>query len=158
MLIAQAEDVTFLVLTGDVIALKATLESRLHTTLLAELGCGRPTRRWYIRLWVHLRAFNGEEHEHIEEFQVSSQEYGSKVLKNIYKQFRGSNCTERVNEHPDYEDEEDYENDAEYQDEEQLIGNPDGIKIVTASHLEDTTPMMECHDDEIEVSETLKED
>jgi hypothetical protein len=90
MLCASAENIMFLVFTGQILDFKASLESNIQQSCWLDLfSCcrtSRASRTWYVRIWARIRSLDKSVLNHYEEIEVSSQEFGSKVIKNFYKQ------------------------------------------------------------------------
>ena len=84
MFYAHADNITFLVLTGNVVALKATLETRIEEPFFC---CFRGAHKSVVKIWIRMRALDGTEEDHYDEFIVPNQAFGSKVIRNIYSQF-----------------------------------------------------------------------
>jgi hypothetical protein len=88
MFCASAENIMFLVFTGEILDFKASLESKPVASFWSDCCCRRSNvqRQWYVRIWARIRSLDKSILNHYEEIEVFSQEFGSKVIKNFYNQ------------------------------------------------------------------------
>lgn len=80
MFVLGIQNTTFLILSGTILALKATLENR-------STGWCRRKKQCYVRVWARVLGLDNTYQEHFEEFAVASETVGSEILKSIHDQF-----------------------------------------------------------------------